>query len=94
MSIALYQYRLFWDGHHGALRCGRQLRLLAAAPTLPGAESVRVEEIDYAPEVDVAQLREAGGDWREMSPAEVAGAQTLIAALGRTEPMRLAAAAA
>ena len=93
MSIALYQYRLFWDGHHGALRCGHRLRLLVAAPTLPGAEGVRVEEIDYAPEVDVAQLREAGGDWREMSPAEVAGAQTLIETLGATEPMPLAAAA-
>ena len=93
MSIALYQYRLFWDGHHGAVRCGRQLRLLVAAPTLPGVQGVQVEEIDYAPEVDVAQLREPGGDWREMSAAEVAGAQTLIETLGPTEPMPLAAAA-
>jgi hypothetical protein len=93
MSIALYQYRLFWDGHHGALRCGHQLQVLASAPTLPGAESLQVEEIDYAPEVNVAQLREAGGDWREMSPAEVAAAQSLIETLGPTPPMPLAAAA-
>jgi hypothetical protein len=93
MSIALYQYRLFWDGHHGALRCGHQLRLLTAPPTLPGAEGVRIDQIDYAPEVNVAQLREPGGDWREMSPAEVAGAQTLIETLGLTTPMPLAAAA-
>jgi hypothetical protein len=93
MSIALYQYRLFWDGHHGALRCGHQLRVLAAPPTLPGVEGVLVEEIDYAPEVNVAQLREAGGNWREMSPAEVASAQLLIESLGPTTPLPLAAAA-
>jgi len=93
MSIALYQYRLFWDGHRGALRCGHRLQVLAMAPTLPGAESVQLEEIDYAPEVNVAQLREAGGPWREMSPAEVAGAQSLIETLGPTAPMPLAAAA-
>ena len=91
MSIALYRLRLYWDGRHGAARNGDDTRILVEPPLLPGAESL--EEIDYAPEVDVAQLREAGGDWREMSPAEVAGAQTLIETLGATEPMPLAAAA-
>ena len=94
MSIALYQYRVFWDGHHGALRSGRHTRQLLEAPKLPGSEALDVEEIDYAPEVDVAQLREAGDDWREMSEAEVAGAETLLARLVSTsEAMPLAAAA-
>jgi hypothetical protein len=85
MSIALYRYRLFWDGRRGALRCGHHVEKLAAAPVLPGVAGVQVEEIDYAPEVHVAQLRESGGAWREMSPAEVAGAETLLARLAPAE---------
>jgi len=93
MSINLYQYRLFWNGRQGAVRSGRHTRVLAKAPVLPGAESLHVDEIDYAPEVDVAQLRESGDDWREMSPAEIAGAETLLAMLASTEPAPMAAAA-
>jgi hypothetical protein len=93
MSIALYRYRLFWDGRHGALRCGHQVERLDAAPVLPGVAGVHVAEIDYAPEVDVAQLREAGGDWREMSPAEVAAAEMLLARLSPAPMLPLAAAA-
>ena len=93
MSIALYQYRVFWDGHHGALRSGKQTRQLSEMPKLPGSEALNVEEIDYAPEVHVAQLREAGDDWREMSEAEVAGAETLLALLATSESVPLAAAA-
>ncbi len=93
MSIALYQYRVFWNGHHGALRSGRHTRRLFETPKLPGSETLNVEEIDYAPEVDVAQLREAGEDWREMSPSEVAGAETLLAMLVTSEAMPLAVAA-
>lgn len=93
MSIALYQYRLFWNGHHGALRSGRTTRSLFETPQLPGSEALKIEEIDYAPEVNVAQLREAGEDWREMSPSEIAGAETLLAMLATSEAMPLAAAA-
>jgi hypothetical protein len=93
MSIALYQYRLFWNGRQGAARSGRHTRVLAKVPVLPGSETLNVEEIDYAPEVNVAQLRETGDDWREMSDAEVAGAETLLAMLATTEaaPLRVAA---
>ena len=93
MSIALYRYRLFWNGEHGAMRSGGETRLLRAAPTLPGVEALKVEEIDYAPEVDVAQLREVGGDWREMNAAEIAGAQMLLALPTPSETVVLAAAA-
>ncbi len=93
MSLALYQYRLFWNGRQGAARSGRHTRVLGTAPILPGAETLHVEEIDYAPEVNVAQLREPGEDWREMSEAEVAGAETLLATLAASEAMPLFAAA-
>jgi hypothetical protein len=91
MSIELYQYRLFWDGHHGALRSGSHMRQLAEAPKLPGCETLNIEEIDYAPEVQVAQLREPGGDWREMTESEIAAAETLLALL-QSEPVPLKAA--
>jgi hypothetical protein len=93
MSINLYQYRLFWNGRQGAARSGRNTRVLVKAPVLPGSETLRVDEIDYAPEVDVAQLRESGDDWRDMSPAEVAGAETLLAMLATSEPAPMASAA-
>ncbi|HEV7914121.1 MAG TPA: hypothetical protein VGP22_10155 [Albitalea sp.] len=84
MSIALYRLRLYWDGHHGALRNGDDTRILVEAPLLPGAEHAdRLEEIDYAPEVDVAQVREREGDWREMTADEVAAAEALLASIGQ-----------
>jgi hypothetical protein len=92
MSLALYRYRLFWNGRHGAMRSGAQTQVLNAAPTLPGAESLKVDEIDYAPEVDVAQLRETGGDWRQMNAVEVEGAQRLLAMLAANESFAFAAA--
>ena len=93
MSIALYRYRVYWNGRQGALRSGARTRQLDHIPALPGSEALNIEEIDYAPEVQVAQLREAGADWREMSDAEVAGAETLLAMLAGAEPVELAAAA-
>ena len=84
MSIALYRLRLYWDGHHGAVRNGDDTRILVEPPVLPGAESANnLEEIDYAPEVDVAQVREREGDWREMTADEVAAAEALVASLGQ-----------
>lgn len=84
MSIALYQLRLYWDGHHGAARNGNDTRILIEPPLLAGAaNATELEEIDYAPEVDVAQVRERDRDWREMTPAEVAAAEALLASLPR-----------
>jgi hypothetical protein len=86
MSIALYRLRLYWDGHHGAVRNGDDTRILVEPPVLPGAESAaNLEEIDYAPEVDVAQVREREGDWRQMTADEVAAAKALLASLGQPQ---------
>jgi hypothetical protein len=79
MSIALYRLRLYWDGHHGAARNGDDT-LILVEPPLVTADG-RLEEVDYAPEIDVAQVREHAGDWREMTPEEVAAAEALLAAL-------------
>jgi hypothetical protein len=87
MSIALYQLRLYWDGHHGAARNGNDTRILVEAPVLPGTRGAAdLEEIDYAPEVDVAQVREREGDWRDMTAEEVAAAEALLASLNRPQP--------
>ncbi|HEX6707486.1 MAG TPA: hypothetical protein VF169_22195 [Albitalea sp.] len=94
MSIALYQIRLYWDGRRGAARNGDDTHILVEAPHLPGTDSAgTLEEIDYAPEVDVAQVREREGDWREMTADEVAGAEVLLASLRRPERVREAATA-
>jgi hypothetical protein len=84
MSIALYRFRLYWDGRHGAVRNGDDTRILVAPPVLPGASNAaNLEEIDYAPEVDVAQVREHEGDWRQMTAEEVAAADALLATLAQ-----------
>lgn len=93
MSIALYRLRLYWDGRHGAVRNGDDTRILVEPPELPGARSsADLEEIDYAPEVDLAQVREREGDWREMTPEEVAAAEALVASLGQVDWSRKRAA--
>jgi len=82
MSIALYQLRLYWDGHQGAMRNGKDTRILVEPPLLRGAaNAAELEEIDYAPEVDVAQVREHDGDWRHMTADEVAAAEALLVSL-------------
>jgi hypothetical protein len=87
MSIALYRFRLYWDGHRGAARNGDDTRILSEPPVLHGAESApELAEIDYAPEVDVAQVREREGDWREMTADEVAAADALLAKLAPPPP--------
>lgn len=86
MSIALYRLRLYWDGRHGAARNGDDTLILLEPPRLPGAyRADELAEIDYAPEVDVAQVRERVGDWREMTPDEVAAAEALLASLPRSD---------
>lgn len=86
MSIALYRLRLYWDGRHGAVRNGSEMRILVSRPVLHGAAHAdRLEEIDYAPEVDVAQVRERLGDWREMTPDEIAAADAMLASIGHPD---------
>lgn len=93
MSLALYRLRLYWDGHHGAARNGDDTRILVERPLLCGAaHSAKLEEIDYAPEVDLMQVRERAGDWREMTAEEVAAAEALLA--GLNQPVWLNAKAA
>jgi len=82
MSIALYQLRLYWDGRQGAVRNGKDTRILIEPPLLHGAaNAAELEGIDYAPEVDVAQVREHHGDWREMTVEEVRAAEAYLASL-------------
>ena len=82
MSLALYRLRLYWDGRHGAARNGDDMRVLVERPLLQGASHAAVlEEIDYAPEVNLMQVRERFGDWRQMTSDEIAAADALLAGL-------------
>ena len=93
MSIALYRLRLYWDGRQGAARNGKDTRILVACPAMQGAANAHLlEEIDYAPEVDVAQVRERQGDWRQMTIDEVAAAKALLASLNEPEWLEVKAA--
>jgi hypothetical protein len=82
MSLALYRLRLYWDGRHGAVRNGQDTRILVERPLLRGAANAdQLEEIDYAPEVNVMQVRERTGDWRQMTSDEIAACDALLAEL-------------
>jgi hypothetical protein len=82
MSLALYRLRLYWDGRHGAVRNGDDTRILVERPLLRGAANAdQLEEIDYAPEVNVMQVRERTGDWRQMTSDEIAACDALLAEL-------------
>ncbi len=86
MSLALYRTRLYWDGRHGAARHGDDTRILIERPLLRGAaHAANLEEIDYAPEVDLMQVREHHGDWRQMTPDEVMAANALLSELNQPE---------
>ena len=93
MSLALYRLRLYWDGRHGAARNGDDTRILDERPLLRGAANAAdLEEIDYAPEVDLMQVRERAGDWRQMTTDEVAAADALLAGLNQPSWLRAKAA--
>lgn len=93
MSLALYRTRLYWDGRRGAARSGDDTRILVERPLLRGAaNAAELEEIDYAPEVDLMQVREHHGDWRQMTDDEVLAADALLSEL--SQPVWLNAEAA
>lgn len=79
--------RLWWDGRHGVARHDGVTVDLHAAPVLG---RLHLAEIDYAPAVRVAQLRESAHGWRDMSAAERQAADEL---LGRIASAARAAAA-
>ena len=81
MSLALYRIRLYWNGRHGAARHGADIRHLDAAPELSADGGGTIAEIDYAPEVDLAQLREHAADWRTMSDGEIVRVKRYLAEL-------------
>lgn len=81
MSLALYPLRIYWDGRAGSIRNRDAVRPLTAAPVLPAdCGALRLVEIDYAPGT-VAQLREHAGQMRDMTPAERAACDALIATI-------------
>jgi hypothetical protein len=76
MSADLYHTRLCWDGRRGIAKMGGVQVELKTAPPMPLVP--HMAEIDYAPQVHVAQLRESAGAWRDMTAKEIEAAMALL----------------
>ena len=76
MSADLYSRRLYWDGRRGAIRADGVTVELRTAPRLSPLD--RCVEIDFAPEVRVAQIRDSAEAWRDMTVDEISAANRLI----------------
>ncbi|MGH8429621.1 MAG: hypothetical protein ACREUF_04370 [Solimonas sp.] len=84
MSAKLYDIRLFWDGRHGCARFDQIEVELRACP-MPG-----LQEVDYAPEVKVALVREANQARRDMTPEESRFCEALLERCARAAREALA----
>lgn len=83
MSHALYATRLYWVGMRGIAKLhGRQVKLVAP-PHLPG---LRVDALDYVPEIRLCSVMPYGHGWRDMTPDEVRAADVLLRELTHPEP--------
>jgi len=67
--------RLWWDGRRGVARHGGVTVDLRSAPVLG---LLRLSEIDYAPCMRVAMVRESAHAWRDMSAPERLAADALL----------------
>lgn len=76
MSADLYSRRLYWDGRKGTVRADGVTVELRSAPRLTLQD--HCVEIDYAPEVRVAQIRDSAEAWRDMTVDEISAANRLI----------------
>ena len=77
MSADLYRIRVFFEGHGGMVKVPSRIpgvksieRHITQAPEIPGLP--RLVSIDYAPEVQCAQLMAFAEARRDMTLAEVA----------------------
>jgi hypothetical protein len=66
---------IFWDGSYGlAFYDGVHCELRRP----PRIEGLDVEQIDYAPVVGQRMVRERGGAWRDLKPAEQAQCDAVL----------------
>jgi hypothetical protein len=79
MSSDLYVTRLYWDGRRGIAKTADAEVKLSEPPLLN--IPARFDEIDYAPEVEVAQLRDRFGKWRDMHHEEIEAAKRFLEGL-------------
>lgn len=69
MSDALYRTRLWWDGRRGSAIVGGVRHVLTFAPFLDGVGAFA--SVEYAPEVQVAQIQFRTEPARDMYPHEI-----------------------
>ncbi|MBN8492516.1 MAG: hypothetical protein J0M00_13950 [Burkholderiales bacterium] len=88
MSTDLYATALIWYGPRGGVaKLHGQRVVLRAAPELKG---LRVEGIDYRPEIGERRIQLHAEGWRDMHQHEVAAADQYLAAVNYREPSDLA----
>lgn len=71
MSHRLYTVRLYWDGRAGIARHDG-VEVVLREPPQPLPTVHHIQEMDYAPEARVAQLRESACSWRDLTREEMA----------------------
>lgn len=68
MSDDLYQVRVLWGGSRGVAKLGPFREPLHAPPAIEGLEFA---ELDWAPEVRCALIRQRNYGWRDMTREEI-----------------------
>lgn len=78
MSHHLYSTCLCWwgSGGSGIAKLRGKFITITEPPTFNGSPVVGV---DYAPELDVRQIRHAGEKWRDMTHDEIRAADEMLA---------------
>lgn len=81
MSPALYRTRLYWVGLRGYAKLDDREARLPGPPKLPGLPDLRIDAIDYCPDVQVAMVMPKFGGWRDLTAEEIAAARAYLQAL-------------
>ncbi len=72
---ALQPHTLWWNGTHGQVFVDGITGDLRSAPRFSG---LSIAELDYAPRVRLRGVRETGGEWRDLTPAEIAAVEATL----------------
>ena len=79
MSADLYTVRVYFEAERGCIKAPGLYRAISAPPTIPGLP--KLQAIDFAPEVNVADIRPWQGARREMYEAEALAVVAWLRAL-------------
>ena len=75
MSLALWLWRIYWDGTKGSIVRSGVRTILREVPQIPGLDDV--EGIDYIPRT-LYMIRHTNRGWKEMEPDEINACWTYL----------------